>query len=250
MTEQHAPELTEERRGQIIQLLDTRHDNLPEPTRRDHTSPGFVHNTTVRESCPDCLTNGRTMVGCATCDGRGYTETLRDRDPYAVEKVVPYGLDIDRHQRRRERDAELARLDAQLQPPVASEADAIADANQHPWPWEIARRRMWRDFDYRALDVALDALRARHPGLSPYSSRGLCFISARMPDPIRAPAAVPGAGVARLERGAGTQRLEQRNQQIRAWAKAGMAYQWIRAQVGLSDRQVREIINRTKGHAA
>jgi len=43
------------RDDQIVRLLDTRFDGLPEPTRRDHAAAGFVHKTIVREACTDCL---------------------------------------------------------------------------------------------------------------------------------------------------------------------------------------------------
>jgi len=44
-----------ERLDQIIRLLETRLDNLPEPTRRVNTDSGFVHKTPAREACSDCL---------------------------------------------------------------------------------------------------------------------------------------------------------------------------------------------------
>jgi hypothetical protein len=198
--------VTDERRNAIIRLLETRDDNLPLSTRRDHSSSGFVHNAPARVSCPDCLANDRIMFGCETCKGRGHIEEHRARDPYAVEKVQPYGIDATRHERARERDAQIARLDAQTREPWKTDRDELADAQKHPYAWEIARRRMYDRHDYRALDTALELLRNFNPQLSAavvsvYSyglvepsatleaaiERGLCFIDRLMPAPIRAP---------------------------------------------------------------
>jgi DnaJ-class molecular chaperone len=54
----------------IITLLQTRDDNLPQPTRHTSTTPGFVNEKRPRD-CPDCCANGRTMHGCETCGGSG-----------------------------------------------------------------------------------------------------------------------------------------------------------------------------------
>lgn len=147
------------RRAQIVALLTSRDDHLPQPVRRDHSPAGFIHHAAARETCPDCLANDRTMFGCETCGGRGYTETIRERDPYAVEKVQPYGMTGDRHEKRRERDSEIARLGEQTRVPWLSPEDELADANRHPEGWELLRARKWRDCDYRALDLALERLR-------------------------------------------------------------------------------------------
>ena len=237
-----------ERHQQIIRLLNSRHDGLPElSVRRDHSTAGFIHRSIAREACSDCLTNDRTTYGCETCHGRGYTERVRDRDPMAVDKVTPYGFDSSRHERARERDQSIARLEDQLRLPWSSEADAIAYANAHPFAYEVVRRRMYTSFSYGPLDRAIEQLRLTHPGLSPYSTRGLDFLDRHMPHPIKAPAEpVPAKVPGKLERGAGTKAREQRDREIRQLAKDGSPYPWIAKQFGLSDRQLREIINRKR----
>lgn len=192
---------------QIIRLLQTRDDNLPQPSRRpSYTTAGFVHNAPARETCEDCLTNGRTLPTCETCGGRGYTEYRRERDPYAIEKVVPYGLQPAAHEQRRDTDAQIARLEQQLAPPFATPADELAHANKHPEPWEIARRHMYRAYDYAALDHALEQLRqidegayhALHAcyvyawaepsaGYEHAVTRGLDHLDRELPTPLRAP---------------------------------------------------------------
>jgi hypothetical protein len=136
-------------------------------------------------------------------------------------------------------------LGDQTRAPYGSEADAIADADAHPFAWEVARKRMRERYDYAALERALEQLRFSFPDRSPRTELALAFIDERMPDPIRAPAAARAVrvGAGPLGPGAGTRLREERNRKIRAWAKDGLPYQWIAAEVGLGDRQLREIIN-------
>lgn len=158
------------RRSQIITLLVTRDDHLPQPRRGDDSSPGFVHDKRAR-TCPDCLANGKTMKGCETCGGSGAVTDAAaiaipdvlpgdggTKDPYAEDKPTPYGLDSTRHDRGYARNAEITRLEQQTRV-FATAADELADANLHPEGWELARARKWKQFDYRALDVALERLR-------------------------------------------------------------------------------------------
>jgi len=239
-----------DRHAQIARLIDTRHDGLPETIRRTHTTAGFVHHIPHREDCPDCAANDRTMFGCASCGGRGYIEVWRDRDPYAVDKVQPFGLDAARHEHTRARDAQIARLADQTRPPWTSEADAIADADKHPEQWEIVRRRMYAQYDYQALDRALEQLAQTHPGISPHTPLAMMFIDARMPTPIRAPAEAKPALNGAKGRWVDPKARKARDTQIRTWAREGKPYQWIAHEVELSDRQIREIINRTSRAAA
>lgn len=180
------------RHAQIVVLLDTRYDNLPEVTRRrDDGQPGFTHGKVVRLSCPDCLANDRPMFGCETCGGRGFIEEKREHDPYANQNVKAFGFDDRETDRRVAIDSAISAAGRELQRfpgfRPAGAVDEIEDANRHPYAWELARRRMYRDFDYAALDVALEQLHGTHPGLSPYSAKGLTFIDGRMPGTIRAP---------------------------------------------------------------
>lgn len=244
-----------DRRAAIIRLLETRDDHLPTPTRREHSTPGFVNEESPR-SCPDCLSNGRVMKSCEICGGSGVLSGKRldriavpdalpgdgeARDPYAVDKVVPYGLDPTRHDRVRDRDAEIDRLSAQTREPWKSSADELAEANAHPEGWEVARRRMYQAFDYAALDRQLELLRqvddgaykALHAcfvyrwvepsaGFDSACERGLRFLDERLPDPLRAPGSEPA--VANLKaRGwlDDPKALAQRDGVIRARAIAG-----------------------------
>ncbi|HEY8723426.1 MAG TPA: hypothetical protein VIL92_06155 [Gaiellaceae bacterium] len=253
------------RRGQIVKLLETRDDHLPQPTRRDHAAAGFVHNAVVRETCADCLANDRTMFGCETCGGRGYVETLRRTDPYAVEKVQPYGMSRDRHEKRRERDSELRRLEAQTAPPWTSEADALADANLHPYRWEIDRDRKWADYDYAALDAALEQLRQHDEGayrlvhsvyvygwlesstvMEAAVERGLRFLDAHMPDPIRAPGDEPSVAKDSLWRGREERHRHARELRVERVLRAHFEWGWSTVQIAahesLTDRRVRQIV--------
>lgn len=176
-----------ERRTRILRLLETRFDGLPVPRRREQAAPGFVHRTVARESCPDCFGETPGVFGCEGCHGRGWVEHRRQRDPYEVAKTQRYGLTGHAGDRARALDAEIARLEAQTRPPYATPEDELADANQHPPAWWRERERMYRRFDYRPLDVALEQLRHAHPDVAPGSERGLRLLEPLMPEPIRAP---------------------------------------------------------------
>ena len=152
-----------ERLDQIIRLLETRLDNLPEPTRRVNTDSGFVHKTPAREACSDCLANDRPMFGCETCGGRGYVEVKRTRDPYSEQKVQPYGLDGVYLERVKWRDRAIDRMAAQLAAPPKTEAESIEDANKRGYAWEEARAGMRRLYDYDVLERALELLREVDP---------------------------------------------------------------------------------------
>lgn len=210
-----------ERRTQIIALLESHDDHLPLPVRRDHSTRGFVHKSKHRASCPDCLANDKVMFGCETCGGTGYTEEYEEHDPYAITKVQPYGLDERRHERAAERDREIDRLAAAIEAAESSktEQDLIAEANKHPYGWEVARRLMYLRYDHGALDAALEHLRDRdetayslvhsvsvYGWLEPATAmeaaveRALVFIDERMPDVIRAPGDPEHPAMARQRR--------------------------------------------------
>jgi hypothetical protein len=256
--------VTHQRRQAIIRLLETRDDHLPTPTRRDYsTAVGFVDHVPVRETCPDCLANDRRMYGCETCGGRGFLEFVRAIDPYKTQKVQPYGLDGSRLERARERDAQIARLESQTAPP-RSEVDLLAEANEHPFGWELARERMYAQFDYAALDLALGALRdadggachALHAlyvyrwaepsaGYEAALLRGLAFLDARLPHPLRAPRQDEGPSpmfVGKLERGAGASARDLRNGQICQLAHDGLDPAEIAKQCHVSIRTVYNVV--------
>lgn len=152
------------RREQVIMLLRSRGAWHPARGRVEAPGavPGFVHRLTVRQSCEDCLSNGFVSRDCATCHGKGHIETVRERDPYAVEKVQPYGIDPTKHDRRHDLDAQIARLERQTAAPK-SEADLLAEANLSPYPWERDRERHYRNGSYRELEAALEWLAGKHP---------------------------------------------------------------------------------------
>lgn len=182
--------LAAQRREAILRLLDTRNDNLPEPRgpRGSHVA-GFAHGK-AQLSCPDCLANGRRMIHCETCGGAG-TITVDRRDPYMEMKTVAYGLDGAVHDRTVAIDDAIRVAGRELQrfgvDRPRNALDEIAEADKHPDPWQVARDRMYRLYDYAPLERALDELAKTLPDISPRSPEGLAFIDARMPDPIRAP---------------------------------------------------------------
>lgn len=223
-----------DRRAQIVALLDIRYEALPGLAVRSSASSGFSHRVRVAVSCPDCLANDRIMFGCETCGGRGVVEAWQSRDPYATDHVAPYGFDPTRHERERARDREIEVLGDQTAAP-ASEADLLAVANANPYAWERARARLYEVYDLAALDRALEELRGRFPGLSPYSRSGLLFLSVRLPRPLRAPR--PGDVASRVAQ------LVGRDVAIRRAARSGQRVEKIAAEFGLSVSRVYEIVN-------
>lgn len=211
--------IAEERRNEIVWLLTHRNDHLPLPVRHVAEASGFVNEPRDR-SCPDCLANGRTMPGCETCGGGGVVQRGRlghvatvdalpddgsTRDPYAKNDVV--GVDVTRHEKTRERDATIARLQAQTRPP-RSEEQLLEEANRRGYAWEEARRAMYRTHDFGLIDQALDMLRAHDidaahalsavyvdgwlaevglitPLAEQLCERGLTYLSALVPDELR-----------------------------------------------------------------
>lgn len=252
----------EERMAAIVRLLDTRYEGLPEPRRRElPTSPGFVHKDAM-VACPDCLTNDRDRkrdVGCETCRGTGRVLERRTKDPMDDPIRKPdqdgrrktyFGGDAGeaRVARNRALDAYEQRIARELERLThrPSVDDLIAEANASGGePWEIARKRMYREFDYKTLDIAVEQLRLAHPAVSPYSPRGLAFIDPRMPDPIRAPEEAQPAklAVGQVKRAAGAVAIAKRNEEIRrAVLEAGEPTASVARTWGITLRQVNNII--------
>lgn len=204
----------DERRAEIVWLLEHRNDHLPVETRSASpvAAPGFVGGTdqagrAVRTlSCPDCLTNGRAMAGCETCGGRGEIPDAGP-DPYANTKVMPVGFDSTRHDSMHDRDRKIEMLQRQTRP-APTEAELLEDANRRGYAWEEERRAMYRQYDFAELDRALDALRAdavdaSHalnavyvdrwlvevgevtPLFEELCERGLAYLHGYLPDPLR-----------------------------------------------------------------
>lgn len=207
------------------------------------------------------------MFGCETCAGRGVVEASRlvrlalpdnwrgqssRTDPYAVGAVSPFGWDPSRHERARELEREEERLAEQVRPPAAVDEDA--DAAAHPFGWERERARMWRMFDYAALDEALEAMRLHEEGAYKalhavyvygwmvdcsvgLAERGLELLDRVLPDPLRAPPAdvSPVRG------------LVGRDAAIRRMSSSGASTARIAEEFGLSVSQVNRIV--AKGEA-
>lgn len=218
-------EFTDQRRTQIIRLLEVLNDGLPVPTRRDASTSGFVNEPRAR-TCPDCLANGRVMFGCETCGGSGEVTGRRVEvaiavpdeldtdgqrlDPYAQNDwlVLPYGVSsTTKIGHVPARDAAIDRVTDQLREPWKTPEDELADANRTPYPWERQRAALRKAFDIDALTTALEVVRDRNPVWSgllhavyvygepiELSARveqevdmALRFISVLMPAEIRAP---------------------------------------------------------------
>jgi hypothetical protein len=221
------------RRSQIIRLLETLNDGLPEPTRREHSTSGFVNEARPR-TCPDCLANGRVMKTCETCKGSGTVAPAhldaialvdglpgdgQTRDPYAVSDRVTAFASTTKLGHLPERDAEIDRARKLGRDRPTSEIDAVRAADADPYVWERDREARRKRFDYDAVAAALELLRDRDPAacsmlhavygygwIEPSTTveaaiaRGLAFIDERMPDPIRAPGNEKHPALARRER--------------------------------------------------
>jgi hypothetical protein len=257
--------VTPERHDAIVRLLQTRDEHLPEPVRRTEASAGFVHGGLDAKgqhrrwlSCPDCLANDRVMFGCETCGGLGRIPD-EGRDPYAKNDVLPFGFDVSRHDETRDRDRQIAALEQQTRP--ASSIDELAEANAHPYVWELARKRMYRLFDYAALDHALEQLRnvdhtsyrALHavyvyawapPTVAVVEcERGIAFLDERLPEDLRAPAPERSRTiVAKLERSAGPTARAIRDDRIRELATQGEKPAAIAASCFVSIRTVYNVV--------
>lgn len=257
------------RRQAIIRLLETRNDNLPEPTRTPDTAPGFVHRKKVPVACLDCLANDRVMVTCETCRGRGYVEEFRERDPYAESKTAKYGLDGARHDATHARDRTIEALARQTRP-APKEADLLEEANREPYGWERARAQMVSRFDYAALDRVLDELRGHDPvayralhavyvygwlvevgvAAEVACDRGLAFLSPRLAAfelargrALRTPGVKqPATNMFARGRGSDPRALEQRDAAVRAAIAAGAATAEVAANFDLSISQVNRIV--------
>lgn len=233
-----------DRRLQILALLESRFDGLPEVVRRDASAAGFVHVTLAPAVCPVC--EGVDCDRCPGCRGSGSVEVARRRDPYATDRVTPYGLEsTTKVGHVPERDAELARLEAQTARPPVTELDLVAVANLHPFGWERVRAAMYARYDYRALDVGLERLAGMAVG--PTSPRGLVLLSLWLPRPLRAP--VPRGSAAVVVNAAAKGRTvdgrarEARDRAAVELLEQGVPAGEVAARVGLSARQLRRIAN-------
>ena len=210
--------MIEQRRAEIVWLLEHRNDHLPVEVKSAFpvSAPGFVGGSVRWLSCPDCLANGDSMAasarraiaaGCETCGGRGEIPDPGP-DPYTKnEAVVPFGFDKTRHDESHERDRKIEMLERQTRP-APTEAELSEEANRRGYAWEEERRAMYRRYDFAELDLALDALRAHDsdavhalnavyvdgwlvevgsitPLVEVHCERGLVFLSALLPDPLR-----------------------------------------------------------------
>lgn len=140
------------------------------PTRLDTTDRGFVPAKITDErgrqrqvrylTCPDCLTNGKTMPGCETCGGRGEIPD-EGKDPYDIGRAAGVfggtAGDDARHAR-----AQRDRLLRQLEQDESIRLGEIAADD--PLTRSIARRdALYRKGSYRQLEMALGRLRRLDP---------------------------------------------------------------------------------------
>lgn len=229
--------MTDARRHQIIRLLETRFDHLPQPSRRDDRRSGFVHDTLAPTVCPTCE---GVDDRCADCRGRGSIEVRRRRDPYAVEKILRYGFTVDRHETTRARDAEIARLEQQTAPPK-SEADLLAETREHRW--------LEQGEPYRALERALDAVRRADETIwralvglhvwSPMFAVGIRALDVLLPARLSVPAVASAAPA------------EARDDRIvRLVMVEGRSSARVAAAEGLSVSQVNRIVKRASERSA
>lgn len=234
------------RRAAVLVLLQTRHEGLPDTVRRTDAASGFVHAVDAHLDCPDCFGERPAALGCETCRGAGYVIDRRRRDPYATDRVTPYGLEATTKRGHvPARDAELGRLAAQTRAPWASLADELADADLHPYGWERARAAMYARFDYGHLDRALELLRDRAPQVRPASTLGVALLAAWMPDPVRAPGVAGGqANVAARGPHADGRARDSRDFRVKVLAEELVPLHVIAVEVCLSVAQVRRIVAR------
>lgn len=176
------------------------------------------------------------------------------RDPYDTGLSSGwFGESSARHEASRARDSQLGMLERQLEAPRAE-----ASTPTRPEGWELERRRRWREFDFAALDAALERLRqvdegacrALHgrwiygwqtgssPLLEARCERGLRFLDAVLPVPLRAPPAVGERPPLLAVRG-------DRDREIRRLIREGAAAQWVAREFGLSVSQVNRICRGT-----
>lgn len=229
-----------ERHAQICRLIEIRHEHLPEPVHRLFgVSTGFVHQTRAPAVCPVC--EGVDSFGCTGCGGRGETEVVRERDPYARDVVVPYGLTGDRHEARRERDSQIARLERQTRP--ASAVDEDADAKASPYAWERARKRLYASYHLAELDRAIEWFHGVLPGTSLHCGLALGYFDVVLPDPLRAPDAKPVlVNPAARGRAADSRALDQRDTAIRRAIAGGAPTAHVAASFSLSVSQINRIV--------
>lgn len=197
-----------------------------------------------RVRCDACAGEGATAKGrCARCDGSGWRD------------LHQFDLHLDLHESG-ELDALTAAIVRRDKAGSYHELDlALAGISRHVnKPLRFAALTVNADRARRLLDQVYLTKTVTLMGLSAFDQAlvelAMAYLDMRMPDPIRVPADVvanrkilqhrprwpKGTALTRIER-------ERRNKEIRKLARDGRAYQWIAAEFGLSDRQLREIIN-------
>lgn len=258
---------TKERHAAILRLLEIRYDGFPDVHRNVQSVSGFV-NAKGRISCPDCLANtpvwsaedpyvDRTRFGCETCGGRGYIDVKRERDPYAINVVTPYGADGAKHEADRERVREIARLKAQTRP--AHDVDEAAEANALDYAWKRDRDRLYAKYHLAELELAIEWLRLHFPGVKlrggcgslsrlatengPSGCFALGYFDMVLPDPLRAPPKPqPVTSLPPQGRGVGKRILSQRDKAIVSAIGGGAPTAHVASSFGISVSQVNRIV--------
>lgn len=220
--------LDPKRREAIIRLLGVLLDGLPVAARRPMSPAGFASETDPYET------------GVA----RGhFNESQR------------------RHERTRDRDREIDRIADQVAPP-RSEAELLADADEHPFGWELERLRLREEFDVPALERALEVLRdvdadayravfavhvhcwvPEEGAAALLADRAVAFVDPWLPAELRAPAEQTPVGVSVSVQEALKAAHGNRDRAIRRLVvDADAAPQWVAGQFGLSVSQVNRIV--------
>lgn len=232
--------------GDVVVTDEARDVSLGELIRRD----------TKHVKCPDCQDLAGNATGvthgkpCRRCDGTGSAPVAGSwlSAPLGEERTGGDALDamLDAIERRRE----LGDWDALEK----AKAGIIHHVNK---PLRFAALTVNGIEAVRLVDEVHVVKTRETIDLSRFEEAllelALVYIDTQMPDPIRVPRdivrnaeerqlALKGNALNGLSR-------ERRDKQIRAWDRQGKARQWIGQQTGLSDRQLREIIN-GKGVAA
>lgn len=223
---------------------------------RDVSLAELIRRDTKHVRCPDCQDLAGTATGvvhgqaCRRCSGTGSAPVAGSwlSAPLTEERTGGDALDamLDAIERRRE----LGDWDAVEK----AKAGIVHHVNK---PLRFAALSVHAVEAVRIVDE-VHVLKTREASeLSRFEEAllelALTYIESQMPDPIRVPrdivrnaderqVALKGNALNGLSR-------ERRDKQIRAWDRQGKPRQWIGQQTGLSDRQLREIIN-GKGVAA
>lgn len=226
--------------GDVVVTDEARDVSLAELIRRD----------TKHVKCPDCQDLAGTATGvirgqpCRRCQGSGEAAVAGSwlSEPADPDRTGGDALDAMLHaiERRNrlgsyhELELALAGIAHHANKPLRFTALTIEAARALRI---VTAVHVVRSREQQSLTLFEDAL----------YELAMAYLEWRMPDPIVVPREVIRNGEERQKalKGSALNGLsrERRDKQIRQWDRAGKPRQWIAQQSGLSDRQLREIIN-------